>query len=448
MVTIMVEPMMFFGIGFLLAALCVLIVAPLVHFRAVRLTMRRLEASIPLTMAEVQADKDLSRAEFAMSTGRLERDIEQIKTKSASQLAELGRKGDQINRLKIELGVLRDRLLTGEEELRIKSAAVQEAERALSAKESELSKQMRELSERSMFADAQKVEVIALKTEVEGLKKQLGAGRDELEMLQDRHDAIVDEANRALSEKELVLAERIGELEGRSVLADVQKTEIITLKIQIEALKQQLGEAANEMKVIQERREAAIHEGRRALSEKGSELTERMRELGKLSALEEAQKEEIITLKAEVAALKRELNGPSNELSALTDRGDAVRTALKAISQKLIEERTRYERFQGGVTELAQQLMTQRTEDKSLSPCAKELENHLIEQSHLLKASELSVKNLRGEIAAAHKTEAELRSELEGHVNAATQALKAEKAKLQAAIDRATASVCRSSSVI
>ena len=68
--------------------------SPLVHGRAVRLTTRRLEATIPLSMAEVHADKDLLRAEFAMSTRRLETNVEQLKTESASQLAELGRKGD------------------------------------------------------------------------------------------------------------------------------------------------------------------------------------------------------------------------------------------------------------------------------------------------------------------------------------------------------------------
>jgi seryl-tRNA synthetase len=39
-----------------------------------------------------------------MSTRRLEMNAEQLKTKSASQLAELGKKGDAINRLKIEIG--------------------------------------------------------------------------------------------------------------------------------------------------------------------------------------------------------------------------------------------------------------------------------------------------------------------------------------------------------
>ena len=126
----MIESIMYFGIGFLLAALSVLVVAPLVHGRAERLTMRRLEATIPLSMAEVQADKDLQRAEFAMSTRRLEMKVEQLKTNSAGQLAELGRKGDAINRLKAELGTLRDQLNATEERFAVKTRAALDAQGA------------------------------------------------------------------------------------------------------------------------------------------------------------------------------------------------------------------------------------------------------------------------------------------------------------------------------
>src|SRR3984893_13663688 len=100
----MIEPIMFFGLGFLAAGLLALVIIPFVHGRAVRLTTRRLEAATPLSMAEIQADKDQLRAEFAMSTRRLEISVETLRTKSTSQLAELGKKGDAINRLKIELG--------------------------------------------------------------------------------------------------------------------------------------------------------------------------------------------------------------------------------------------------------------------------------------------------------------------------------------------------------
>src|SRR6185369_16857106 len=199
----MIEPIMYFGIGFLVAALVGLVVVPLVHGRAVRLTMRRLEAATPLSMAEIQADKDQLRAEFAMSTRRLEVSVENLKTKSTSQLAELGKKGDAINRLKIELGeksatifsleardkALRDQLRATEEEFAVKTSAMLEAQRLHSEKESELAKVMSELDERTSMTDAQRVEITSLKTQVDALKERLdGAGAD-LRAVEDRRDA-------------------------------------------------------------------------------------------------------------------------------------------------------------------------------------------------------------------------------------------------------------------
>src|SRR5689334_24916388 len=99
----MVEPIMFFGLGFLAASLIGLIIVPFVHGRAVRLTVRRLEAATPLSMAEIQADKDQLRAEFAMSTRRLEMSVDQMKAKTTSQLAEIGKKSEAIGRIKLEL---------------------------------------------------------------------------------------------------------------------------------------------------------------------------------------------------------------------------------------------------------------------------------------------------------------------------------------------------------
>ena len=130
----MIEPIMYFGIGFLVAALLGLLFVPLVHNRAVRLTMRRLEAATPLSIAEIRADKDQLRAEFAMSTRRLEMSVEQMKAKTTGQLAELGKKTDAINQLKKELGektatifaleardkTLRDQLRATEEEFEVK----------------------------------------------------------------------------------------------------------------------------------------------------------------------------------------------------------------------------------------------------------------------------------------------------------------------------------------
>src|ERR1700691_4984958 len=100
----MIESGMYFRIGFLVAALVCLLVLPLLHTRAARLTMKRLEAATPISIAEIRADKDQLRAEFAMSTRRLEMSVEKMKAKTTHELAELGKKSDAINQLKKELG--------------------------------------------------------------------------------------------------------------------------------------------------------------------------------------------------------------------------------------------------------------------------------------------------------------------------------------------------------
>src|SRR5215218_4955948 len=144
----MIEPIMYLAIGFLVSMLFGLMIVRLVHNRAVRLTTRRLEAATPLSMAEIQADKDQLRAEFAMSTRRLEMSVDTLKNRSTGQLAELGKKNDVINRLKIELGEkaatifaleardkgIKDQLRATEDELEVKTTALRESERNLAEK--------------------------------------------------------------------------------------------------------------------------------------------------------------------------------------------------------------------------------------------------------------------------------------------------------------------------
>ena len=103
----MIESIMYLGIGFLAASISVLAVVPIVHTRAVRLTTRQLADTMPSSVAEIAADKDLLRAEFAMSTRTLEMKVDQLKGKGANQLLELGKSGNTVNHLRIELDALR-----------------------------------------------------------------------------------------------------------------------------------------------------------------------------------------------------------------------------------------------------------------------------------------------------------------------------------------------------
>lgn len=70
---------MFFALGALIATLIALLVLPAVWHRAVRLTTRRVEAAVPISIFEVQADKDQQRAAFALSQRRLELQLDQTR---------------------------------------------------------------------------------------------------------------------------------------------------------------------------------------------------------------------------------------------------------------------------------------------------------------------------------------------------------------------------------
>ena len=196
----MIEPIMYLAIGFLVSMLCGLMIVPLVHNRAVRLTTRRLEAATPLSMAEIQADKDQLRAEFAMSARRLEMSVEQLKNRTTSQLADLGKKTDAINRMKIELGeknatifslearekAVKDQLRATEEEHVAKTEALRIAEQALTSKQGELAKLNSELSDRSMVADSRQVELVAVRAQIDQLKGRVGEAEKDFAATQAR----------------------------------------------------------------------------------------------------------------------------------------------------------------------------------------------------------------------------------------------------------------------
>jgi chromosome segregation ATPase len=263
----MIEPIMFFGIGFLVASLLGLVLIPLVHNRAVRLTMKRLEAATPLSMAEIQADKDQLRAEFAMSTRRLELSVEQMKAKTTSQLAELGKKTDAINRLKVELGektaaifslearekALKDQLHATEAEHAVKIGALREAERMLADKQAELAKVSSDLDHRSVTADSQRVEVVALRTQVETLKERVSGHEREAQEIGDRLARERKDAGAITAELEEErgkvekLGDRVMQLE-RALVAQTTEAEVLGRRVQ-----ELEGRLADQMRALSER---------------------------------------------------------------------------------------------------------------------------------------------------------------------------------------------------
>jgi chromosome segregation ATPase len=217
----MIEPMMYIGIGFLVAGLLVIGVIPLVHARAVRLTLRRLEASTPVSMAEIAAEKDQLRAEFAMTMSRLEMSVEQMKAKTTSQLVELGRKSEAIARLKFELGDKAAALLALEAKEKQFAEDLGLAQGELSAKTAALEETKRALA--SAQAGGQRVELTALRAQADALKGQLESYEKETKALWEHLNskaAELETSGRQLTEERGRaddLAKRVAELDRQLV---------------------------------------------------------------------------------------------------------------------------------------------------------------------------------------------------------------------------------------
>ncbi len=92
--------------------------------------MARLQSALPQSVAEIQADKDLLRAEFAMGMRRLELALEEARNKCARQMIELGKRNDAINKLKEQREALKVEIITLRAQL--KAAASRPAPRSTS----------------------------------------------------------------------------------------------------------------------------------------------------------------------------------------------------------------------------------------------------------------------------------------------------------------------------
>jgi predicted nucleic acid-binding Zn-ribbon protein len=106
----MIDSGMYVALGFLLASLLALMVAPAFWKRAVRLTRRRVEMTMPMSAADIQADKDQLRAEFAIELRRVEVALEKAKDKAARELVEANKRRVEISEINTELEGIKGRL--------------------------------------------------------------------------------------------------------------------------------------------------------------------------------------------------------------------------------------------------------------------------------------------------------------------------------------------------
>src|SRR5947209_6091280 len=328
----MVEPIMYLAIGFLLSMLFGVMIAPLVHNRAVRLTTKRLEAATPLSMAEIQADKDQLRAEFAMSARRLEMNVGQRKHKTTSQLAELGKKSDAINRMKHELGeknatifslearekAVKEQLRATEEEFAAKTEALRQAEKALTDKQSELSKLNTELNDRSMMAESRQVELVAVHAQIDALKSRVGDAEKEfaatqarLEQERGQSEAATRDLAEARSRVEN-LSQRVTDLD-RQLIVQVKEAELLgnrvnDLEARLATQGKLLAERDYEANQLRQAKEAAERAAKELRDEIALTNNGAWPVLEKLKNEKAAVEEQLRIARDERAKLQREIN--------------------------------------------------------------------------------------------------------------------------------------------
>lgn len=304
----MVQSILFFILGFLCAGFLVALVAPAVWRRAVALTRKRIEATTPLTLAEIQADKDRIRAEFAISVRKLEMELKALREKHAAQLVELNRgkedlkamaaegerKDQAIAALQAEKEALAVTLAEREKELQQRADKIAGLERAVAERVAELEKLGEMYDEASFASSNRQIELVAREAEVEKLGADLSALRTQRKEAEKR-------ANEAAAESRAAREALKGEQKKR---ADLEK-KMERLMSALADREDKLDRREKELALLRERsreRGGAASSGK----DSGDEARERLE--ARLTALLRENKR----LKADLAAAGAGKSGPGD----------------------------------------------------------------------------------------------------------------------------------------
>jgi chromosome segregation ATPase len=94
---------MLVSLGFFLACMLAMALAPAYRRRSDRLAAERVRRALPISLAEIRADKDRLRAQHAVETHRLELQVEEARLNAARQKIELNRRDARISALDEEV---------------------------------------------------------------------------------------------------------------------------------------------------------------------------------------------------------------------------------------------------------------------------------------------------------------------------------------------------------
>jgi chromosome segregation ATPase len=301
----MSEPVIDLGIGFLFALLLAFGAIAAMRMRASRSAVLRLQSMPPPVMTVIEADMDQVHSQIAVATRRLEICVEQMKSKTTNQLAEIGKTSETIGRLKAELAertavlaALQDKeravgshLYTTEAELAARLRSLEETEQKLSDRKAEFAKFMAEFNLHPELAKAQSrhaAEIESLKAEKASVEEQLAQSRQECAGLQDYIASMTKQVETTWASERManaVLRERINDVASEVVRVAVALEGLNSPIDQLVAGKAASAQAqADEVSMAGENREIALPASLDNGDGTSSELIHRIRALRQRSA--------------------------------------------------------------------------------------------------------------------------------------------------------------------
>jgi chromosome segregation ATPase len=247
-------------------------------------------------------------------------------------LAELGKKSDAINRMKLELGeknatifslearekAVKEQLRATEEEFATKTEALRQAEKALADKRSELAKINTELNDRSVMAESRQVELLAVHAQIDALKNRVGDAEKEFAVTQARLDqerGQSEAASRELTEargRVENLSQRVTDLD-RQLIVQVKEAELLgnrvnDLEARLATQGKLLAERDYESNQLRQAKEAAERTIKELRDELNLTNSGSWPALDRLKTEKAAVEEQLRLARDERAKLQREMN--------------------------------------------------------------------------------------------------------------------------------------------
>jgi chromosome segregation ATPase len=237
---------MIFALGFLVAGLLALAILPAIWRRAVRLSGRRLEMLMPLSMSEIVAQQDQLRAQFAVKEREFEQRAEAAAEVIATAKSELGRRAAR-------LSVLDSRLQAARETITSLNQDVVEANRLSHEARGEAV-----ASSKALYDAYGLLDNLGLRhQELDLAHKSLGAVAEErramiaaLEASVSQRQSRIADLEREFAEARESLEQRARELRAMADDRDLTKAELGMAQIQAENFRRQFDHATQQISTL------------------------------------------------------------------------------------------------------------------------------------------------------------------------------------------------------